>query len=171
MRALAKMDRTAGAMELIDRERPEIGPTEALVEVDFAGLCGSDAGIYKFKDAFERMSFPTVIGHEYTGRIVEVGDRVSDVEVGDRIVERPLRGCGSCYQCEIGEANICQDVAITGVDHDGAYAPYISVPESAIHPVPDDIEPLHAAIAEPTSIATRAVIRNSRVGAGDRVLV
>ena len=171
MKALAKTERTAGAMNMIDRERPTPGPDEVLIEVDYAGLCGSDAGIYKFKDAFERMSLPTVIGHEYTGRVVERGELVSEFAIGDRVVERPLRGCGECYQCEIGDGNICQDASITGVDHDGAYAPYILVPEAALHRVPDGLEPKHAAIAEPTSIGTRAVIRNSRVGAGDRVLV
>jgi len=171
MRGLAKTSRSHGSMALVDRSRPEPGPAEALVEVDFAGLCGSDAGIYEFESAFERMDLPTVIGHEYTGRIVEVGDRVERFGVGDRVVERPIRGCGECYQCSIGEENVCRDAVITGVDHDGAYAPYIAVPEGALHPVPDDVPPMHAATAEPTSIGARAVIRNSRVGAGDRVLV
>ncbi len=122
MRALAKTSREYGAVELVDRSRPEPAADEALIEVDYAGLCGSDAGIYKFKSAFERMSLPTVIGHEYTGRVVEVGDDVAGLELGDRVVERPIRSCGSCYQCKIGEENVCQDAVITGVDHDGAYA-------------------------------------------------
>ena len=158
-------------MELVERPEPEPGPDEALVEVDYAGLCGSDAGIYEFESAFERMDLPTVIGHEYTGRVVEVGEWVSRFSVGDRVVERPIRGCGECYQCEIGEENVCRDAVITGVDHDGAYEPYIAVPESALHPVPDGVEPRYAATVEPTSIGARAVIHNSRVGAGDRVLV
>jgi len=171
MRGLAKTQRTEGAMELVERDRPEVQTDEALVEVDYAGLCGSDAGIYEFESAFERMSLPTVIGHEYTGRVVEVGDDVSNFAVGDRVVERPIRGCGECYQCQIGEGNVCQDAVITGVDHDGAYERFVAVPERALHPVPDDVEPQHAATVEPTSIGARAVIRNSRVGAGDRVLV
>ncbi|ADB63290.1 Alcohol dehydrogenase GroES domain protein (plasmid) [Haloterrigena turkmenica DSM 5511] len=171
MRGLAKTSRSQGAMELIERDRPEPEPDEALIEVDYAGLCGSDAGIYEFESAFERMELPTVIGHEYSGRVVEVGDAVTKFAVGDRVVERPIRGCGDCYQCEIGESNVCQDAVITGVDHDGAYEPYIAVPEDALHPVPDSVEQQHAAMVEPTSIATRAVIQNSRVRAGTRVLV
>jgi L-iditol 2-dehydrogenase len=158
-------------MELIDRSRPELAPDEALIEVDYAGLCGSDAGIYEFESAFERMELPTVIGHEYSGRVVEVGDAVTKFAVGDRVVERPIRGCGDCYQCEIGEENVCQNSVITGVDHDGAYEPYLAVPEAALHHVPDDVEQKYAAMVEPTSIATRAVIENSRVRAGDRVMV
>ncbi|MBX0348910.1 MULTISPECIES: zinc-dependent alcohol dehydrogenase [Haloarcula] len=171
MRGLAKVSRSHGAMEFVDRERPEPAPDEALVEVDYAGLCGSDAGIYEFESAFERMALPTVIGHEYSGRIVEVGENVTKFAVGDRVVERPIRGCGDCYQCEIGESNVCQNAVITGVDHDGAYEQFVAVPEDALHPVPDAVDQQHAAMVEPTSIAARAVIENSRVTAGDRVLV
>jgi len=171
MRGLAKVSRTSGAMEFIDRERPEPAADEALVEIDYAGLCGSDAGIYEFESAFERMELPTVIGHEYAGRVVETGDNVTKFAVGDRVVERPIRGCGDCYQCEIGSANVCQDAVITGVDHDGAYKQFITVPERALHPVPDSVPQQHAAVVEPTSIGARAVIENSRVSPGDRVLV
>ncbi|MBV0925380.1 alcohol dehydrogenase catalytic domain-containing protein [Halomicroarcula limicola] len=171
MRGLAKVNRSHGAMEFVDRDRPEPAADEALVEVDYAGLCGSDAGIYEFESAFERMNLPTVIGHEYSGRVVEVGDAVTKFDVGDRVVERPIRGCGDCYQCEIGESNVCQNAVITGVDHDGAYEQFVAVPERALHPVPDSVEQQHAAMVEPTSIAARAVIENSRVSAGDRVLV
>ncbi|WP_254764533.1 zinc-dependent alcohol dehydrogenase [Natrinema marinum] len=171
MRGLAKTSRSHGAMELVDLERPEPGPDEALIEVDYAGLCGSDAGIYEFESAFERMELPTVIGHEYTGRIVETGDDVSKFSVGDRVVERPIRGCGDCYQCEMGQENVCQNAVITGVDHDGAYEGYVAVPETALHPVPEGMDPKHAALVEPTSIGARAVIQNSRVKPGDRVMV
>ncbi|ELZ28487.1 L-threonine 3-dehydrogenase [Halogeometricum pallidum JCM 14848] len=171
MRGLTKTSRSHGSLELVDVERPTPAADEALIEVDYAGLCGSDAGIYEFESAFERMELPNVIGHEYTGRVIEVGDAVTKFAVGDRVVERPIRGCGDCYQCEIGEENVCQNAVITGVDHDGAYAGYIAVPETALHAVPDGVDPKHAALVEPTSIGARAVIQNSRVGAGDRVLV
>jgi L-iditol 2-dehydrogenase len=158
-------------MELVERDRPEPGPGEALVGIDYAGLCGSDAGIYEFESAFERMELPTIIGHEYAGRVVEVSEGVTKFGVGDRVVERPIRGCGDCYQCEIDAENVCQDAVITGIDHDGAYQPYLSVPEEALHPVPDGVEQEHAAMVEPTSIGARAVIENSQVTAGGRVLV
>lgn len=171
MRGLAKVSRKSGAMELIERERPEPAPDEVLVEVEYAGLCGSDAGIYAFESAFERMELPTVIGHEYTGQIVEAGENVAAFSVGDRVVERPIRGCGECYQCSVGEPNVCQNTVITGVDHDGAYERFLTVPERALHPVPDGVNPMHAAVVEPTSVGARAVIENSRVSPGDRVLV
>lgn len=171
MQALTKTAREYGSMELREYPIPEPDPDEALIEVDYAGLCGSDAGIYKFKSAFERMDLPTITGHEYTGHIVETGDDVTDFEPGDQVVERPIRGCGSCYQCNSGNENVCQDAVITGVDHNGAFAGYISVPESELQVVPDSVDPKNAAIVEPTSIAARAVIENSRVRPADRVLV
>ncbi|WP_394743198.1 zinc-dependent alcohol dehydrogenase [Natronococcus roseus] len=171
MRGLAKTGRGSGAMELVEVDRPKPAPDEVLIEVEYAGLCGSDAGIYQFKPAFERMKLPTIIGHEYTGHIIETGDEVTKFDSGDRVVERPIRGCGDCYQCEMGEENVCQNTAITGVDHDGAYAGYIAVPESELHAVPEGVPPRHAALVEPTAICARAVIENSRVRSGDRVLV
>ncbi|MFB6251060.1 MAG: zinc-binding dehydrogenase [Halobellus sp.] len=171
MRGLAKTGRESGYVELVDNERPEPASDEVLIEVDYAGLCGSDAGIYEFKPAFERMELPTIIGHEYTGRVVDVGDSVTRFDPGNRVVERPIRGCGECFQCQSGLENICQDIELTGIDRDGAYAGYTVAPEETLQIVPDDVEPRHAAVAEPTAVCTRAVIENSRVGAGDRVLV
>jgi len=171
MRGLAKTKRESGSMELVDVDRPAPASDEVLIEVDYAGLCGSDAGIYQFKPAFERMDPPTIIGHEYTGRVVEAGDDVTRFSPGDRVVERPIRSCGECYQCQIGMENICENIELTGIDHDGAYAGYIAAPADSLQSVPDDVDPRHAALAEPTAVCTRAVIENSRVGAGDAVLV
>ena len=171
MRALAKTTRDKGGMELVDVPKPEPKPNEALVEVAYAGVCGSDAGIYKFKEAYHRMEPPTVIGHEYSGRVVDVGSDVTEFSVGDPVVERPIRGCGSCYQCKSGDEHVCQNAVVTGVDHDGAYAEYVPVPEMALHALPPELDLRRAAVTEPTSIGARAVVENSRVGAGDTVLV
>ncbi len=158
-------------MKLVDVEQPEPTEDEVLIEVEYAGLCGSDAGIYQFKSAFERMSLPTIIGHEYAGTVVEVGNGVTRIDPGQRVVERPIRGCGECFQCQIGRENICQNIELTGIDRDGAYAGYITAPADSLQIVPQGVDPRHAALAEPTAVCTRAVIENSRVGAGDRVLV
>lgn len=171
MRRVAKTRREKGAIELIDGEKPAIGPNDCLIAPEHAGLCGSDAGIYKFKPAFEVMNLPTTIGHEYSGTVVETGANVTAFEVGDRVIERPIRNCGTCYLCETGNEHVCRDAAVTGVHHDGAYAEHIAVPEDAIHPIPDDLSFKHAAVVEPTAVATRAVVHNADVASGDRVLV
>lgn len=171
MRALTKTARKRGAMAVEKRETPSIGPEEVRVAVDWVGMCGSDAGIYAFKSAFERMTLPTIIGHEYAGTVEAVGEHVEAFRVGDRVVERPIRGCGTCFQCRRGIENVCQSASITGVDHDGAFAGSIAVPARFLTPIPDNLSNRQAALAEPTSVAVRAVCRNSRVRPGDSVLV
>lgn len=171
MRGLAKTAGQAGSMELIELETPDVAPDEALVEVAFAGLCGSDVGIYEFKDAYDFMAFPRVLGHEYAGVVVDVGSDVTHVTVGDRVVETPNHGCGDCSRCRSGQPNLCQDFTITGVHHDGAFTEYVAVPEEYLYHLPDDISLRTAAATEPTAVAARTVVRNSRTTAGDRVLV
>lgn len=117
------------------------------------------------------MLLPVVFGHEYAGIVVAVGGQVDKVEVGDHVVERPIRACGECYQCKSGSPNVCDDAEITGVHSNRAYAEYVSTPASSLHVLPDELPLRTAAIAEPSSVATRAVIHNSRVAAGDKVLV
>lgn len=171
MHGFAKTAGEYGAVDLIEVPEPTPGPGEALVEVGYAGLCGSDLGVYKFKDAFEFMTFPRVMGHEYAGTVVEVGENVTEVEPGQQVVEEIIRGCGDCYQCRSGTPNLCIDARITGIHHDGAFAPYLIVPEEDLHAIPEDMSLREAAITEPTAVAARAVTRNSRVRSGTSVLV
>jgi len=171
MQGFGKLAGEYASMGLVEKPKPEPAPDEALVEVSHAGLCGSDLGIYEFEDAFEFMEFPRIVGHEYSGTVIETGETVSNFEAGDRIVEQIIRHCGECAHCLRGEGQLCFDAQITGIHHDGAYAPYITVPEKDLHHVHDDVALRAAAITEPTSVATRAVRHNSRVSPGDQVLV
>jgi 2-desacetyl-2-hydroxyethyl bacteriochlorophyllide A dehydrogenase len=171
MQGVLKVAPEKGAVEIRELAEPTIGPEDVLVAVETAGLCGSDAGIYRYKPAYHGMELPVVIGHEYAGTVVEVGERVDAYESGDRVVEQPVRTCGTCYQCRRGLGNTCRNARIAGVHHDGAYAERISVPAGSLHPLPDGMSLRDAAITEPTSVAARAVIRNSRVQPGDDVLV
>lgn len=171
MRTVSKTERRTGAIELTEAEMPSIGPNDCLIAPAYAGLCGSDAGIYKFKDAFEVMDLPTTIGHEYAGEIVETGENVTTFEEGQAVIERPIRKCGECYLCQTGYENVCEDARVTGVHHDGAYAEYVAVPEDAIHPLPEGMSLQRGALVEPTAVSTRATVRNAGVDPGDRVLV
>jgi L-iditol 2-dehydrogenase len=171
MKGFAKLAGERGSMGVIDVEEPTPAPDEALVEVAYAGLCGSDLGIYEFEDAFEFMEFPRVVGHEYAGTVVAVGDDVERFEPGDRVVEQIIRHCGECPHCLAGDTHICTDARITGIHHDGAYAPHITVPEKDLHHLRDDVTLREGATVEPTAVAARAVTENSRVRAESRVLV
>lgn len=159
------------AVELQERERPSPGPGEALVEVHTAGLCGSDAHAYLYEGGYEWIPIPRVMGHEYSGRVVEVGEGVNGFAHGDPVIEEPIHHCGTCFQCKNDQENVCQNFSITGMHRDGAYTNFTTVPVEHLHRIPDDVALEHAAITEPTSIATRAVFDRSRVTPGDTVLV
>lgn len=171
MKAIVQTAPEHGAVERKERERPTPAADEALVRVHSAGLCGSDAHAYKFVPGYEWVTTPRVMGHEYAGEVVEVGDDVSSIEPGTNVVERPIHECGDCFQCRNGQSNVCQNFEITGFHHDGAYAEFVTVKEQYLLPIPEGVPLEHAAITEPTSIAARAVLDQSVVQPGDRVLV
>lgn len=158
-------------VEVQERERPTIGDDQVLIEVHSAGLCGSDAHAYMYEEGYKWIPIPRIMGHEYSGTVAEIGDGVSTVSVGDHVVEEPVRSCGECFQCKNGQSNVCQNFSITGMHRDGAYTEYVAVDEAAVHLLPKEIPLTEAAITEPMSVATRAVLSQSSVTPGDNVLV
>ncbi|WP_049931140.1 zinc-dependent alcohol dehydrogenase [Halosimplex carlsbadense] len=161
----------ARSVELQELERPSIDPDEVLVNVHSAGVCGSDAHAYEYDNGYEWIQIPRIMGHEYSGEVVEVGADVDAFRAGDKIIEEPIHDCGDCFQCKNGQPNVCQNFSITGMHRDGAYAEYVAVDPSNLHAVPEAVPLRHAAITEPTSIATRAVLDQSTTRPGDDVLV
>lgn len=161
----------AESVEIQNRDDPHPNTNEVLVRVHTAGLCGSDAHAFKYDGGYDWIPIPRIMGHEYSGRVVEVGGNVQEFEPGDKVVEEPIHDCGRCFQCKNGQPNVCQNFSITGMHNDGAYADYTLVKPRHLHEVPDSVPLEHAAITEPTSIATRAVYTQSAVTPGDTVLV
>jgi len=159
------------AVEVQERERPEPGETEVLVDVHSAGLCGSDAHAYSYEDGYEWIPIPRVMGHEYAGTVAAIGEEVDGLSVGDKVIEEPIHRCGDCFQCKNGQSNVCQNFSITGMHTDGAYAEFTAVDETFVHGVPESTPLREAAVTEPTSIAARAVLERSTLTPGDRVLV
>jgi L-iditol 2-dehydrogenase len=162
-----------GPREIAVEERavPEPGPDEALVAVHTAGVCGSDAHAYTYEGGYEWIQLPRVMGHEYAGEVVEVGADVTDFAPGDEVVEEPIHDCGECFQCKNGQPNVCQNFSITGMHRDGAYSEYVAVAAEHLHRVPEGLSLGAAAVTEPLSVATRAVLDQSVTDPGDDVLV
>ncbi|UPM44273.1 zinc-dependent alcohol dehydrogenase [Halocatena salina] len=158
-------------VEVQQGNRPSPDPNEVLVRVHTAGLCGSDAHAYRYDGGYEWIPIPRIMGHEYSGEVVAVGDGVTSVSTGQRVVEEPIHHCGDCFQCDNGQENVCQNFSITGMHRDGAYAEYTVVEPQHLHSIPDGVDLGTAAITEPTSIAARAVFDRSSVTPGDTVLV
>ncbi len=132
MHAVRKM-KTAEGLEMREVPRPSPGPDDVLVYVEAASICGTDLHIWKW-DAWSqrRIKPPLTLGHEFAGTIVEIGDKVRSAAVGDFVSAESHVTCGICYQCRTGQAHMCPQTQILGVDRDGAFANYVVVPEKVI---------------------------------------
>jgi threonine 3-dehydrogenase len=132
VRALVKA--TAGpGFVLRDVPRPEIRDDEVLIKVRRAGVCGTDVHIYEW-DAWAqgRCHPPFTVGHEFAGDVVQVGRLVTDVKEGDRVTAEGHIVCGRCYLCRTGNAHVCPNTKIIGVDRDGCFADYIAMPATNV---------------------------------------
>src|SRR5579859_6997693 len=132
MQALRKVEAGAG-LELAEIPDPVAGTGEVIVEVEAASICGTDLHIKKWDEwSQQRIHPPLTLGHEFAGTVVEVGDDVDHVNVGDFVSAESHITCGMCFQCRTGQAHMCEQTQILGVDRDGAFAQYVAVPESVI---------------------------------------
>ena len=151
-----------------DAPVPEVEASEVLVASRCCGICGTDVAIYLGR--IPSIKPPIVLGHEASGVVEEVGEGVSGIRRGDRIVVEPLVTCGSCYNCLKGDYNQCEKRKVIGVDMDGAFSEYFKAPAERLHPIPDSLPFEVAALAEPLSVAVHATKRG-RVSPEDHVVV
>lgn len=129
MKAICKEKAVAGA-SLVDAPMPKVGPTDVLVRVKAASICGTDLHIYSWDHwAASRIQPPLIFGHEFTGEVVEVGSRVQHVKVGDHVSSETHIPCGNCSQCHNDRMHLCQNLKLVGVDRDGGFAEYVSLPK------------------------------------------
>src|SRR5439155_936046 len=130
MLAVVKPKAAPGA-EILEVKVPGFGRTDVLVKVKVASICGTDLHIYEWdRWAQNRIHPPLIPGHEFCGEVVAYGAEVTSVKEGDFVSAEMHVACGKCLQCRTGEAHICQNVKIIGVDADGAFAEYVVIPES-----------------------------------------
>ena len=149
--------------------RPDLspGPGEVMLEVGFVGLCGTDLGTFAGKNPL--VEYPRVIGHEVSGRVVDVGAGVERSWLGVQAAVIPYKNCGACPACRLGRPNACVRNQTLGVQRDGALAQRAAVP--AVRLVPSARLPLDVlALVEPFAIGMHAVVR-AAVDAADTVLV
>jgi L-iditol 2-dehydrogenase len=170
MKALVKTAKGVGNIELLERPVPRLGqPDEALIEVLAAGVCGTD--IHIWHDKFPYWP-PVVLGHEFCGRVAEVGPEVTMVKVGDRVVGEPhTRACGKCYLCRTGNRQICPLKRSPGWGLDGAFAKYLVMPDVLLHKIPDGLSDDEGALVEPAANVVQDVLLRTGVEAGDVVAV
>jgi threonine 3-dehydrogenase len=158
MLAVMKPEAKPGA-EVREVKIPGFGRTDVLVKVDVASVCGTDLHIYEWdRWAASRIHPPLIPGHEFCGTVVAFGDEVTSVKEGDFVSAEMHVACGKCLQCRTGEAHICQNVSIIGVDRNGAFAEYVVIPESNIWKLDPAIPKEYASILDPLGNAVHTVL-------------
>jgi L-iditol 2-dehydrogenase len=137
---------------------PEVGPTDALVRVDLAGLCGTD---YRIWSGDRPVRYPLILGHEFVGRVEAVGAEVPHLRAGQRVVAEPNYSCGWCPLCLEGNRNLCPRRTAVGIDVDGAFADLARLPAKCCWPVDDSVTDDEAVMSEPLAVVVRAVNRGA----------
>jgi L-iditol 2-dehydrogenase len=171
MKAVVYYERADKAIEIRDVPVPGIGPEECLVKVKYCGICGSELHMYHGQlNVLARP--PVVLGHEWTGKVVEVGECVQGFVVGDRVAcETAAETCGTCVYCRSGEYNLCPERRAFGFAVDGAFTSYVRAKYTLLHHIPEAVSWEAATMAEPICVAYNAVIEKSHVRPGETVVV
>jgi len=140
---------------------------ELLVKVAYCGICGTDKHIYEGKAP---SSIPVILGHEFSGSIIEIGDSNSKFNIGDKVAIDPNIYCGHCDYCRKGMVNFCENLKALGVSLDGGFAEYSIVPVSQCYILPPDFDLSVAAFAEPLSCCLRG-IEHADIKPGNTVVI
>jgi len=174
MVAVVKPEPKAGS-EICEVKVPSFGPRDVLVKVKVASICGTDLHIYDWDQwAAGRIKPPLVPGHEFCGNVFAVGDEVTTVKEGDFVSAEMHVACGKCFQCRIGEAHICPNVKILGVDEDGAFAEYVRIPYadgSLYHFPPGGDEESLVMLSDILPTGFECGVLNGQVKPGDTVAI
>jgi threonine 3-dehydrogenase len=169
MKALRKMNAGRG-LSMESAPVPAIGAADVLVRVKTASICGTDLHIYGWDRWSQgRIKPPLTLGHEFCGVVERVGEDVTAVKSGDFVSAEMHVNCGHCHQCRLGEAHICQNLRIIGIDQDGAFAEFVKIPASNIWKLDPAIPEHYGAILDPLGNAVHTVLAGPI--AGQTVLV
>jgi L-gulonate 5-dehydrogenase len=154
----AAVIREYGKINLEEVKKPELGKNNVMVRVKYASICGSDQHIFR-GEFHPRTQLPLIPGHEFAGVVEEVSSDVMRVATGDKVTVDPIIWCGKCAACKIGHYPACTSLKLVGIDLDGGFAEYISVPESMVYKVPSHVSDENAALIEILSIGFHASAR------------
>ncbi|MFU2127482.1 zinc-binding alcohol dehydrogenase family protein [Gallibacterium anatis] len=147
---------------------PTIKEDQVLLKVAAVGICGTDIHAFGGNQPF--FSYPRILGHEASGIIADIGSKVSQWKVGQRVALIPYVSCGECDACRSGRTNCCEKISVIGVHEDGAFSEYLAAPARNILAIDDQVDDITAALIEPFAISAHAV-RRAEIKAGDDVLI
>lgn len=164
MKALVKAKPEPGIW-LQDVEKPRCKPGYVLIKIEKTAICGTDMHIFNWDEwAQKTIPIPMVVGHEFYGKIVELGDNVSNLKIGQRVSGEGHLVCGSCRFCRTGNAHLCPKTEGVGVNRSGAFGDYLTIPAENVIVLPDDLKDEHAAILDPFGNATHCVLTYDVLG-------
>jgi threonine dehydrogenase-like Zn-dependent dehydrogenase len=164
-----------GRSEVADVPGPQPEPGQVVIDVERAGVCGTDVELFTGDMAYLRQGharFPIRLGHEWCGTVSALGGGVGPGWLGQRVTGDTMLGCGACERCRSGRAHVCEDRCEVGIrgGFPGALAEQLAMPVTALHPLPDAVDGVAGALVEPGGSALRAV-QAAALGPGERVLV
>ena len=171
MKAVVKFGRHDGDVELREVPEPIIQPNQVLIEVAAVSVCGSDIHLWHENQSWP-IKLPVILGHEFSGRIIEMDPQVSGFHVGDRVVcETAAEICGQCIYCLTGNYNFCPKRKGYGNLIDGAMTRYVAARSAILHHIPENISFEHAALTEPICVVNKALVEKSSIKPGDMVVI
>lgn len=134
-------------------------PGEVLIAVEAAGICGSDVHVFEWTSGYEwmRAALPLTLGHEFAGRVVEVGEGVSEPVPGDLVTVQPTASCGTCAACRREHPELCNARRTLGLTRDGAFAPFVTAPAASCFRLPPGVDAELGALTEPLCVAAHAL--------------
>lgn len=171
MKGLIK-SRPEPGVTLMEIDAPGIEKDEVLIEVKAAAICGTDIHFYHWDAAAENfpVRMPLILGHEYSGDIIEVGSDVRGISPGDRVSIETHVPCGNCYACGLGNGHNCQHMELIGITYPGAFARYAKAPAKVTFPLPTGVTYEEGSLFEPAGVAMRG-IDEARIAPGDIVVI
>ncbi len=160
-----------GQVRLAEMEPPVPGPGEVLIRSRSVGICGSDVELYEGIRPEGYYCYPLVPGHEWSGEVVEAGEQVFGISIGDKVVAEGILSCGSCRNCRMGLTNLCEaGYDEIGFTRPGGMAEYVVVPARQVHRIPREASFEEAALLEPTAVVAQAFL-HATLRPGETVVV
>ncbi|MBH0032459.1 MULTISPECIES: L-threonine 3-dehydrogenase [unclassified Pseudoalteromonas] len=164
MKALSKLKAEPGIW-MTDAPKPEVGHNDLLIKIRKTAICGTDVHIYKWDEwASKTIPTPMVVGHEYVGEVVDMGQEVRGFQVGDRVSGEGHITCGHCRNCRGGRVHLCRNTTGVGVNREGAFAEYLVIPAFNAFKIPDNISDELASIFDPFGNAVHTALSFDLVG-------
>ncbi len=173
MKAFVKLKKGPGNIGVIDMEDPPLKEGEILIQIVAAGVCHTDLLMINWGPTIEkeyRPALPLVMGHEFSGRVLKLGTRVSGFELGDPVVVNPILTCGRCPYCLEGRQQVCSQRTLLGFQGDGGFAERVSVRAENVYKLSPAVDLETAALCEPFNTIIRAFEKASP-GYGETILV